>query len=281
MLLVACWSCSSKKKYAETNLIYQRQVEQIAEEIKSIPTNPTVKKLPDSASLLPDPRLEGQREEAEWVGTINFNMRRPNFIILHHTAQDSVQQTFRTFTLAHTEASAHYVIGKDGKIYQMLNDYLRAWHAGSGKWQGITDLNSISLGIELDNNGKAPYPDVQIQSLCTLLDSLCTNYKIPRANIIGHGDVSPSRKIDPDINFPWRKLAERGFGLWYDEQLFQAPPTFNPMDGLLILGYDIKRPDAAILAFKRHFLPEYPLDITWTDHALAVLYNLYLKCRDR
>lgn len=278
-LMTFCFAfgCSTKKKYAETNLIYQRQVEEMAERIKAIPNNPVVEETTDSSMLQPSPAYDGQRPEAEWVGTINFNMRKPNFIILHHTAQDSVEQTFRTFTLAHTEASAHYLVGKDGKIYQMLNDYLRAWHAGNGKWGGVTDLNSISLGVELDNNGFAPYPEVQIGHLLILLDSLKTKYKIPAANIIGHADVTPGRKIDPNINFPWKRLAENGFGIWYDDELVPAPPSFNPMDGLMILGYDISRPSQAIVAFKRHFLPETALDDEWTAYALSVIYNLYLK----
>jgi N-acetylmuramoyl-L-alanine amidase len=97
---------------------------------------------------------------SEWVGTVNFNLRKPNFVILHHTAQDSVQQTLKTFTLKQTNVSAHYVIARDGKVIHMLNDYLRAWHAGNGSWGRDTDINSSSIGIELDNNGFEPFSDI-------------------------------------------------------------------------------------------------------------------------
>jgi N-acetylmuramoyl-L-alanine amidase len=83
---------------------------------------------------------------------VNFNLRKPNFIIIHHTAQDSLQQTIKTFTVTRTQVSSH-VIADDGSVIQMLNDYLRAWHAGRGSWGKDTDINSSSIGIELDNNG--------------------------------------------------------------------------------------------------------------------------------
>src|SRR3970040_1281996 len=104
----------------------------------------------------------------EWISTVNFNLRKPNFIIIHHTAQDSVQQTIKTFTLATTQVSAHYVIADDGRVIQMLNDYLRAWHGGSGSWAKNTDINSASIGIELDNNGSEVFSDAQINSLMAL-----------------------------------------------------------------------------------------------------------------
>jgi len=89
----------------------------------------------------------------KWISTVNFNLRKPNFVVIHHTAQDSLQQTLRTFTLSKTQVSAHYVISDDGTVVQMLNDYLRAWHGGNASWGKNTDINSASIGIELDNNG--------------------------------------------------------------------------------------------------------------------------------
>src|SRR5690606_23688893 len=124
--------------------------------------------------------------------------------------------------------------------YQMLNDYLRAWHAGSGRWGSITDLNSVSIGIEMDNNGIEPYTEAQVSNLLGLLDTLKTTYNIPTENFIGHGDIAPGRKVDPGINFPWKTLADSGFGLWYADSLQSAPTSFNPLDGLRILGYDTR-----------------------------------------
>src|SRR4029078_3958449 len=89
----------------------------------------------------------------QWVGTTNFNLRKPGFVIIHHTAQNSCEQTLKTFTMVTTQVSAHYVICKDGTIHHMLNDYLRAWQAGVSKWGNGTDINSLTIGIEIDNNG--------------------------------------------------------------------------------------------------------------------------------
>src|SRR5450756_3250197 len=89
--------------------------------------------------------------------------------IIHHTEQNSCEQTLQTFTLPRTQVSAHYVICKDGTIHHMLNDYLRAWHAGNSRWGNLTDVNSSSIGIEIDNNGFEPFAEAQINSLVTLL----------------------------------------------------------------------------------------------------------------
>lgn len=245
------------------------------------------------------------REEAEndtlivtdqWVGTSNFSIRKPNFVVIHHTAQDSLAQTISTFIQPRTQVSSHYVISKDGKIVQMLNDYLRSWHAGKGKWGNNTDLNSASIGIELDNNGKEPFTRPQIESLLVLLKRLKERYNIPTANFIGHSDIAPSRKVDPSIYFPWKMLADEGFGLWYDEEL--RYPAYQPLDSsssvpiedpealpegeldpilaLRIIGYDVSDPDAAIRAFKLHFIQK-DIGVALTDFDRKVLMNLYKK----
>ncbi|MEY2868840.1 MAG: hypothetical protein RIR01_1305, partial [Bacteroidota bacterium] len=164
----------------------------------------------------------------EWISTVNFNLRKPNFIIIHHTAQDSIQQTTKTFTKTSSQVSAHYVIADDGHVVQMLNDYLRAWHAGISSWGKNTDINSSSIGIELDNNGREPFSEAQITSLMALLSKLKKDYNIPTQNIIGHSDIAPSRKKDPSALFPWKTLAENGFGIWKDDILPVAPLDFNP-----------------------------------------------------
>src|SRR5690606_33377912 len=98
-------------------------------------------------------------------------------------------------------------------------DLYRAWHGGSGQWGSNTDINSASIGIELDNNGFEEFSAVQIASLMKLLEDLKTKYKIPPANFIGHSDIAPTRKNDPNRTFPWKLLAKEGFGLWYDEPI--------------------------------------------------------------
>ena len=208
--------------------------------------------------------------------TVNFNLRKPNFVIIHHTAQDSLAQTIKTFRLQKTQVSAHYLIGDDGTIVQMLNDYLRSWHAGNGKWGKNTDINSTSIGIELDNNGKEPFSDTQIKSLLKLLTKLKKDYNIPAANFIGHSDIAPTRKVDPSEFFPWKKLAENGFGFWQNAELPLVPQDFNVEQALKIIGYDTTNLAAAIIAFKRHYI-QTDVSSTVDDAAKQVIYSIYLK----
>jgi N-acetylmuramoyl-L-alanine amidase len=212
----------------------------------------------------------------QWIGTVNFNLRKPNFIIIHHTAQDSLQQTIKTFTLTRTQVSSHYVIADNGDVVQMLNDYLRAWHAGSGSWGKNSDINSASIGIELDNNGKEPFSEAQITSLMALLSKLKKDYNIPIQNIIGHSDIAPSRKQDPSALFPWKVLADNGFGIWQDEVLEEAPLDFNPEQGLRIIGYNTKNLPAAITAFKLHFIQS-EVNSLLDQKTINTIYSIYKK----
>jgi N-acetylmuramoyl-L-alanine amidase len=109
-----------------------------------------------------------------------------------------------------------------------------------------------------------------------LLDTLKTNYGIPAANFIGHSDIAPTRKQDPSVYFPWKILAENGFGIWYDEFLTDPPENFDPAMALRIIGYDTRNLPAAIVAFKRHYIQS-DLNTELTPLDLRVLYNLFLK----
>ena len=211
------------------------------------------------------------------AAAVNFDLRKPDFIIIHHTAQNSCPATLHTFTIPESKVSAHYVICKDGTVHHMLNDYLRAWQAGAAKWGHNTDINSCSIGIELDNNGYEPFPAIQIRNLITLLDTLKLRYKIPAENVIGHGDIAPGRKVDPNWRFPWKDLADSGFGMWYgDTTGILVPESFNEYTALRFIGYNLKDTLSAINAFRRHWLQDtlyQPFDSA-TD---KVLYTLSLK----
>jgi N-acetylmuramoyl-L-alanine amidase len=258
-LFVIVISCS-RPPYYQTNKSYKKQAKFYAETIKKQP-------MPFVASTPPAPY---------WVGTTNFNMRKPGYVIIHHTAQNNCDQTLKTFTLPRTEVSAHYVICKDGTVYHMLNDYLRAWHAGVGRWGNLADINSASIGIEIDNNGVEVFTETQLTSLLQLLDTLKHEYTIPAANFIGHSDIAPVRKVDPNIYFPWKTLAERGYGLWYGDTTNQiVPESFNSMYALRIIGYDVRDTTAAIRAFKRHFLQDTVAIISEGDK--KVMYQLMQK----
>ena len=212
----------------------------------------------------------------EWISTVNFNLRKPNFIIIHHTAQDSLAQTLKTFTITKPQVSAHYVIADDGRVVQMVNDYLRAWHGGNAIWGKNTDINSASIGIELDNNGFEPFSDKQIISLLALLTKLKKDYNIPTQNIIGHSDIAPSRKTDPSKLFPWKLLAINGFGIWPDEILEPAPANFNAEQALRIIGYNTKNLSAAISAFKLHYI-QTEVDSILDEKTINTIYNIYKR----
>lgn len=215
-------------------------------------------------------------KNTEWISTVNFNLRKPNFIIIHHTAQDSIQQTIKTFTLVKPQVSAHYVIGDDGRVVQMLNDYLRAWHGGNATWGKNTDINSASIGIELDNNGTEPFSQLQINSLLSLLTKLKKDYNITAQNIIGHSDIAPTRKKDPSALFPWQVLADKEFGIWPDLVLETAPADFNAELGLRIIGYNTKNLSAAITAFKLHYIQTEVNDVL-DEKTINTIYSIYKK----
>ena len=229
-------------KYAKANRLHFEMIDSLSKILFKYP-------LQDSAGL---------NYATEWVGTPNMGLRRPNYVIIHHTATNNCSEALNEFTKpGGREASAHYVIAKDGTVYHMLNDLLRSHHAGESKWGNTTDLNSSSIGIELDNNGYQDFTEAQLNSLTILLGRLKATYKIPDANFIGHGDIAPTRKSDPNWKFPWKELSEKGYGFWWDDTTgVTVPETFDYLIGLRIIGYDISEPVAAVAAFKRHFMKD-------------------------
>ena len=199
------------------------------------------------------PLPAGQGRGARWQPSPNFDQRRPNFVILHQTTNDNAATALATLTDPERRVSAHYLIGRDGALVQLVDEASRAWHAGESWWGGNTDLNSASIGIELDNTGDEAFAEAQIVALLDLLGELRVRYRIPRGNFLAHGDIAPARKVDPGRLFPWQRLAGHGFGLWCEAPPSAAPSGFDPMLGLQALGYHIAAPSAARQAFRRHF----------------------------
>ncbi|HAL53316.1 MAG TPA: N-acetylmuramoyl-L-alanine amidase [Sphingobacterium sp.] len=255
-------SCAGGK-YAKTEKVYKKQAKELSKLYKQSPVTGQLEKV--------------NVKDQQWIASINFGIRKPNFVVIHHTAQDSLGQTIRTFHSAKAGVSSHYVVGRDGKVVQMVNDLYRAHHAGLGKWGNDTDLNSSSIGIELDNNGTTdPWTDAQINALTQLLAYLKTTYRIPQANFIGHIDLAPTRKNDPS-RFPWKKLADQGFGFWYEDYLETPPADFNPKMALRIIGYDVSNLDAAIKAFKIHYIQQDVNTAFMGENDLKILYSIYKK----
>jgi len=206
------------------------------------------------AACAPTPARIGS--PSQWVPSPSFDERRPSIVVLHHTSNDTARQALRTLTDPAREVSAHYVVDRDGTLFQLVDERHRAWHAGVSRWGAIEDLNSVSIGIELDNNGREPFPQAQIDALLVLLAEIKSRYSIPRANFIGHADVAVGRKVDPSRYFPWRTLAARGFGLWCDPPLPTAGPSMDFELGLRALGYHTANLEASISAFKLHFIQD-------------------------
>lgn len=258
VIAITCIRCNRGPYYA-TNKTYHKKAKELSKELLRSPAGQTMSTAP------------------EWVGTVNFNMRKPNLVIIHHTAQNSCDQTLKTFTLERTQVSAHYVVCRDGTVHHMLNDYLRAWHGGIGRWGNINDINSASIGIELDNNGFEPFPEPQVQSLTRLLDTLKRKYGIPQGNFIGHADIAPTRKNDPNVLFPWKQFSDNGFGHWWsDTTAVTVPETFSNLEALRIIGYDVRDTAAVYQAFRRKYLGlEGQKTLDEVDR--KVLFSLYKK----
>lgn len=195
---------------------------------------------------------QGPSVPVRWQPSPNFDERRPNFVILHQTTNDNAEHALRTLTDPLKKVSAHYLVDRDGGIYQLVDERARAWHAGESFWGGQSDLNSASIGIELDNDGEEPFAPAQIAALLELLADIKARHGIPAANFLGHGDVAPRRKVDPSRHFPWRLLAERGFGLWCDAPQ-PTPAGFDAHLALQALGYGAADGEAAARAFRRHW----------------------------
>ncbi|MFP2910041.1 N-acetylmuramoyl-L-alanine amidase [Pyxidicoccus sp. 3LFB2] len=132
-------------------------------------------------------------------------------IVMHHTASNNGAGDLAWMRNPKSDVSAHYMIDRDGKIYQLVGDEKRAWHAGKGELHGVpSDINSRSIGIELvnDGSGKTAFPDAQYKALIQLTGHLKQKYNVPMKNIVGHADVAvpKGRKNDPAPNFDWNRL---------------------------------------------------------------------------
>ncbi len=208
----------------------------------------------------------------------NFNARTalPNMVVLHYTGMQTGQAALDRLRDPEAQVSAHYLVEEDGRIFALIAEERRAWHAGVSFWKGETDINGLSIGIEIVNPGHEwgyrAFPDVQIAAVMELLTEIRGRWDIPDSRIIGHSDVAPARKEDPGELFPWARLAKAGHGLWVDPPAAPGAPlavgdegtgVFALQAGLTRLGYDSApsgkfEDDTAtiVTAFQRHWRPE-------------------------
>lgn len=149
-----------------------------------------------------------------WKGSPNCGPRRdgltPALIVLHYTAMRGAQVAIERLCDPGAEVSAHYLICTKGTVTRMVDEADRAWHAGAGEWQGLSDINSRSIGIELDNPGTHPFPEPQMRALESLIQGIMARWAIPREGVIGHSDMAPERKFDPGPRFDWGRLERQG-----------------------------------------------------------------------
>jgi N-acetylmuramoyl-L-alanine amidase len=143
---------------------------------------------------------------------------RPDLVVIHHTAMLTAEAALERLCDPAAEVSSHYLVAEDGRVWQLVDEDARAWHAGAGTWGGVTDVNSRSIGIELANagplDGFPPFPEPQMAALEALLADVRARWSIPPERVIAHSDMAPGRKSDPGPKFDWRRLACAGHSVW-------------------------------------------------------------------
>jgi N-acetylmuramoyl-L-alanine amidase len=209
----------------------------------------------------------------------NFTERRDgaqvDLIVLHYTVLPAAEALARLCDPA-SEVSAHYLIDRDGTVLTLVDEAMRAWHAGAGTWGGRGDVNSRSIGVELVNRGDDPFAEPQMAALERFLAEALARHGLGPAAVIGHSDLAPDRKRDPGPRFDWRRLALQGLSVWPAA----GTPLPHPLNGgapepaafladLGAFGYPDAAPEVLLGAFRLRFRPwaSGPLDAT--DCALA------------
>ena len=208
----------------------------------------------------------------------NFDARKspPDMLVLHYTGMQSGEEAIVRLRDPAAKVSAHYVVEEDGRVFSLVAEERRAWHAGKSFWKGEADINAASIGIEIVNPGHEfgyrAFPDAQIEAVIALTSDIRTRWEIPDSRILGHSDVAPARKEDPGELFPWKQLALAGHGLWAEPAAApgqplgpgdEGPGVFILQAGLVRLGYD-NAPSGEydettltnVRAFQRHWRPE-------------------------
>ncbi len=207
-------------------------------------------------------------------------------VVLHYTEMESCQASLDRLCDPEAKVSCHYLISEEGEVTRLVDEDKRAWHAGASYWRGLRDVNSASIGIELQHPGHAlgyrPFADEQFEALVPLLHRIVQAHDIPRANVVGHSDVAPARKLDPGELFPWDRLADYRLCLPRPAKL-EVGDVF-PNDGAFYLalerfGYDITDGRKAVEAFQRRWRPE-RIDGLVDGQIRAIVFQLLLD-RDR
>lgn len=208
----------------------------------------------------------------------NFNERTtpPDMLVLHYTGMRTGAEALARLCDEAAKVSAHYLVEEDGRVFRLVAEERRAWHAGLSSWKGQTDINGRSIGIEIVNPGHEfgyrAFPAAQIAAVIELIADIRTRWSIEDSRIVGHSDIAPDRKDDPGELFPWKQLAQAGHGLWAEPDAAPGLPlsegeegagVFALQAGFTRLGYDCApsgkydaRTTAVVRAFQRHWRQE-------------------------
>jgi N-acetylmuramoyl-L-alanine amidase len=205
----------------------------------------------------------------------NFDARTapPDILVLHYTGMKSGAEALDRLRDPQAKVSSHYMVEEDGRIFRLVAEERRAWHAGVSFWKGERNINGASIGVEIVNPGHEfgyrPFPDSQIAAVIALVGDIRSRWMIGNDRIVGHSDVAPARKDDPGELFPWARIAEAGHGLWADAPPAPGEPlaegaegvgVFALQAGLTRLGYDLPpsgkfgaATKAVVVAFQQHW----------------------------
>jgi N-acetylmuramoyl-L-alanine amidase len=234
----------------------------------------------------------------DFVLSPNVDERRSGvsagLLILHYTGMASAEVARDWLCAPQSRVSCHYLVGEEGRITQMVDEDLRAWHAGVSQWHSLSDINSHSIGIEIQNPGHTlgyrPFPPEQIEAVIALCRDIGSRHAIAPRHVLAHSDIAPSRKIDPGELFDWRLLHERGIGHWVQPEAISGGPFLQAGDSgasvealqamLRLYGYRIEASgqfdaatEAVVRAFQRHFRPS-KVDGVADTSSVATLHKL-------
>lgn len=199
--------------------------------------------LPPETIRRASPNIDARRDGA-----------RPDILLLHFTNMATAEDAVERLCDPAAAVSCHYVIAEDGRLWQLVPEEARAWHAGLGCWGAVTEVNSRSIGIELANRGDHPFPEPQMQVLERLMRGIMDRWAIPPERVIGHSDMAPHRKDDPGPHFDWRRLALQGLAVWPEPCAAPDPARFRGLAHAV--GYGAEFDDATILkALRLRFRP--------------------------
>ncbi len=185
-------------------------------------------------------------------------------LVMHYTGMQTGEEALARMRDPEAKVAAHYMVETDGRIFKLVPEDRRAWHAGIGFWRGVEDINSASIGIEIVNPGHLwgyeEFPEAQIDAVLALTKEILERHPIKPLGVIGHSDLAPDRKDDPGEKFPWARFAEAGLALPpYQGPVSPDAPDFEPaLEMLYQIGYAVtlRSHIAPVLAFQRRFCPQ-------------------------